>query len=396
MLALIQPDSLVLTVSTLVDMHTRHVLSKPTTASKGIAGARDWLVEQFTEIRASNPQRPIDVWTQDVRYTWNNRHIDSENIVTVFTGTDIGAGVVLLGAHYDSITTDFTNGQAFAPGANDNGSGIAAMLEIARVLAPQAHRATIMFVAFTGEETGRQGSLAFVKSYLQAQNPPVELRAMINLDIIGSEMGPNGDIDRRTMRIFSAEPNDSLSRQLARQLALIIKTYLDDVDPIIQSAEERSGRWGDHQSFRAAGYPAVRFIQGLEDLSRQHTPRDTLDNVQPGYLMRTTRAALISVATLADGPRPPTDLVLRPKPEDPTMHTLIWTPVQGVAKYLVTLRQAPSLYYDQIFTVKASAAPELAWTGFNRFATVAIASIDDAGQMGPLSPEISIATLLRQ
>ena len=395
-LALIQPDSLILTVSTLVDMHTRHVLSSSTKLAKGIAGARDWLLAEFTEIRTSNPKQPINVWTQDVRYSWNNKNIDSQNVVIVLQGTDVGAGVVLVGAHYDSITTNFLNGQTSAPGADENGSGIAALLESARIFAPQSHRATIMFVAFTGEETGRQGSRAFVKSYLQAQNPPIDLRAMINLDTIGSEIGPNGDVDPRTLRIFSAEPNDSPSRQLARQLALTIKTYLNDVDPVIQSAEERSGQWSDHQSFREAGYPAIRFIQGLEDVSRQRTPRDTLDNIQPGYLMRVTRAALVSVATLADGPKPPTDLTLRPKPDDPATQTLIWTPVQDAAKYLITLRQAPSLYYDQIFTVEASPTPELSWTGFNRFATVAIASIDTTGQMGPLSPEVSIASLLRQ
>jgi Peptidase family M28 len=395
MLNAVQSDRLMVTVGTLADMHTRHVLSKTTNLTPGIGAARDWLMAQFNDLRDKNPQHTINVWQQDVKYLWNGFNVDSQNVVATFQGTDIGAGVILVGAHYDSISADFSNGQAYAPGANDDASGIAAMLEIARLLAPQAHRATILFVAFTGEETGKQGSQAFITQYLQAQDPPIDLRAMLNLDTIGSEMGPNGDTDSRTLRLFSAEPNDSPSRQLARQLALVIKTYLDSVDPVIQSAEERAGRWGDQQSFRAAGYPAVRFIQGLEDLSRQQTSRDTVDNVQAGYLVRSTQAILACVAVLADGPRPPTDFVLRPVLNDTANQLLIWTPVQDAAEYLVILRQSTSLSYDKMFTVKAVAAPELEWGGFERFTTVAIASIDGAGRMGPLSPEAPITSLVR-
>ncbi|MEP7285443.1 MAG: M20/M25/M40 family metallo-hydrolase [Chloroflexota bacterium] len=396
LLDLVQSDRLMVAVGALADMHSRHVLSKPTSNIGGISGARDWLIAQFNAIRTANPQQPITVWTQGFQYTWNGFNISTQNVVSIFQGTDIGTGVIVIGAHYDSITTDYTNGQTYAPGANDNGSGVAAMLEVARILAGQPHRTTLIFVAFAAEETGRQGSIAFVKSYLQAQTPPVDVRAMINLDIIGSEMGPNGVVDQHTLRLFSAEPNDSPSRQEARQIALIIKTYLDDVDPVLQSAEERTGRWGDQQSFRAAGYPAIRMIQGLEDLSRQHTPRDTIDNVQPGYLMRITRALLVCLAILADGPTPPTNIALRVPINSPQTQTLVWTPSVDATEYLVVLRQTSSLYFDQSFTIKATASPELTWSGFDRFATVAIAAVNKAGRMGPLTPELSIASLLRR
>jgi hypothetical protein len=393
----VQSDRLMITVGTLVDMRTRHVLSRRTETVGGIDGARDWLVGQFNDIRKTYPDQPISVWTQPVPFTWHGVDVAPQNVSAVFQGTDVGAGVIVLGAHYDSISTDFTNGQVDAPGADDNGSGVAALLEIARILAPQSHRATLLFVAFAAEETGRQGSQAFVKSYLQAQEPPIAVRGMINLDTIGSEVGPNGEIDHQTIRLFSAEPNDSTSRQLARQLALIISTYLpDEVNPVLQSAEERVGRWGDHQSFSEAGYPAVRIIQGLEDPARQHSPRDTFDNVQPGYLMRTTRAALASAIILADGPTPPGDLALRALVGDPQTQVLIWTPVPGAAGYLVALRQTSSLFYDQLLTVEASPTPELRWAGFGKYATVAVATVDAAGRMGPLSPEVSIASLLRK
>ncbi len=396
LLDLVQSDRLMVTVGTLADMHSRHVFSKKTEAIRGIESARDWLIAQFSAIRDANPQQPISVWTQPVPFTWKGASTSPHNVVAIFEGTDVGAGVVVVGAHYDSISTDFYNGQAYAPGANDNGSGVAAMLEIAQILGPQPHRATVVFVAFAAEETGRQGSLAFVKSYLQAQNPPIALRGMINLDIVGSEVGRNGEIDHRTIRLFSAEPNDSPSRQLARQLALFIGAYLDDVDVVLQSAEERVGRWGDHQSFSAAGYPSVRFIQGLEDLSRQHTSRDTIDNVQPAYLMRTTRAALVSVLLLAGGPRPPTDVAMRVLPGDTQTQILTWSPVPEAARYLVALRQTSSVFYDQLFTVEASAAPEMRWSQFGRYSTVSIATVDGSSRIGPMSTELSIAGLLRK
>jgi hypothetical protein len=395
-LDLVQSDSLMLTVDSLVGMGSRHVLSHPSPQIKGIAGARDWLLSQFNGIARDNPQQSINIWAQNFQYNWNGFNIEAQNVAAVFQGTDVGAGVVILGAHYDSITTNFTNGQTAAPGANDNGSGIAAMMEVARIMARAAHRATIIFVAFAAEETGRQGSLAFIKDYLQAQNPPVDVRGMINMDIIGSEQGANGQVDRRTLRIFSAPPNDSPSRQLARQIALGIKTYFDEIDPIIQSSEERTGRWGDHQSFRAAGYPSVRFIQGLEDVSHQHSPRDIADNIQPAYLMRTTKSALIALEILANGPTPPADLTMRHKIDDPGRQLLIWTPVRGAAQYLIALRQESSMFFDEVFTVPALDAPELIRDDFANYATIAIATIDESGRMGPLTPEYSISALLRK
>jgi hypothetical protein len=180
---------------------------------------------------------------------------------------------------------------------------------------------------------------------------------------------------------------------LARQLGLIISTYLDDVDAVIQSAEERVGRWGDHQSFSAAGYPSVRFIQGLEDTARQHTPRDTIDNVQPGFLMKTTRATLISTLILASGPTPPRDIALRISAADSSIETLVWTPAPQAVKYLIVLRRTSSLFYDKILTIEASALPELIVSDLSQYATIAVAAVDSAGRMGPLTPEISIAAL---
>ena len=380
----VQSDRLMQTVSTLADMRTRHVLSPPA-ATTEISTARDWLVGQFAAIHDANPTRPIDVWTLPVPMTFNGVSLTAQNVVAVFQGTDIGGGVVVVGAHYDSVAADFFNGSAYAPGADDNGSGVAALLEIARIVAPMPHRATIMFAAFTAEETGRQGSLAFVNGYLRAQNPPIDVRGMINLDTIGSDTGPNGQVDPHAIRVFSDVPNESPSRQLARQFALFVTTYLGNATMVIESAEERVGRWGDQQSFSAAGYPSLHMIEGLENSAHEHSALDTVDNVQPDYLMLTTRAALIGVILLADGPLPPADVARRTSPEG---DLLVWTPVPGASGYVIALRMANSLDYDQVMAVQN--ATQITWDGLTKYTYAAVGAVDADGRMGPLSSELNM------
>jgi hypothetical protein len=267
---------------------------------------------------------------------------------------------------------------------------VAALLEIAHILAPLRHRATIVFVTFTAKESGRQGSQAFVDSYLKQQDPPVDLRGMINLDMLGSERGLNGRSDPRSLRLFSAEPNDSVSRQFARQLALYISSYATDINLKLQSAEERTGRFGDQQSFSAAGFASARFVQGLENAAPG--AHDTLDNIQLAYLIRVTRAVAASVSILADGPLPPESVVMQPI--SPGMATLSWNAVPDAVGYVVALRRKSSLYFDQILNVTAQS--HIDWDQFDRFANVAVGSVDERGRIGPLSAEYSIATLLRK
>jgi hypothetical protein len=388
----VQTDRLMYAVYTLASFNTRHVLSSTSDPAQGIGAARDWLISQWTAMRSAYPAKQIQVWTQPVNYQWKTYNIAADNVVAVFPGTEIGGGVIVIGAHYDSITTDWENGAAYAPGANDNGSGIAAMLEIGHIMARRQHRATIIFVGFTAEETGKQGSETFAQGYLRANN--IQLRAMINLDLIGSEYGPNDELDRRTVRLFSADPNDSISRQLARQIALITSTYIEDMTLVLQSSEERRGRWGDHQPFSAAGYPAIRIIQGQENLERQHTARDTPDGVQAAYLTRVTRLVMASVKVLADGLPAPSNLSLTTRANDPQTLTLAWSPVPEAVGYLMVLRKTSSLSFDQVLTV--GDVEQMTWVDITKYSTVALASIDDKGQMGVLSPEYSIQALAQR
>ncbi|MFQ3535316.1 MAG: M20/M25/M40 family metallo-hydrolase [Aggregatilineales bacterium] len=389
--AQVQGDSLMYTLSHLVRFGTRHVLSPIDRPDRGIGAARDWLFRAFERVRTAHPHKAIQVWTQPFVFTWHGKPIRAENVVGVLQGTTAGAGVFVIGAHYDSIGSPPTDREAYAPGANDNASGVAALLEIMQIMAGQPHRATLIFVAFSAEETGRQGSLAFVENYLQAYVPHEVMRGMLNLDMLGGTRDANGRIDWRTLRLFSAPPNDSPSRQLARQVSLAISAYTDEVLPALQSSEDRVGRWGDQMSFSAAGYAAVRLIQSLEDYTRQHNSRDTLDAIDLDYLLRTTRAALTAVAVLAGGLPPPElpSIALRHLPNG---YQLTWADVPEASGYLIALRQTASLGYDVVLSVDA---PSLAWDGFTRYETLAIAAVDKDGRFGGFSPELRVRDLLR-
>ena len=263
------------------------------------------------------------VFEQPFQLEWAGVTSQPSNIIAFINASEVGAGTILIGAHYDSISVDFEDGTAFAPGANDDGSGIAALLEIARVLSTREHRSSIMFVAFSAEEVRRQGSQAFVNDYLLPRS--IDISAMIALDIIGSPMDANGAIDDHSMRVYSAGPNDLPSRQVARELELIVLNHVPSMSLNMVDAVDREGRYSDHISFNEAGYPAVRLIESLEDLSRQHNERDTIDGVQPAYLTKTTQTILTIVTALADGLPPPRNIALRDAGNG--ARTLIWEPI---------------------------------------------------------------------
>ncbi len=298
-----------------------------------------------------------------------------------------GGGIILIGAHYDSRSIDPNDATYPAPGADDDGSGIAALIEMARILSAQPHRATIMFVAFGAEEVGRKGSIAFVQ-YLQSKGIAVD--AMLNMDIIGSETGPNGEIDDKHLRIFSVGPNDtSPSRQLARNIALVDQQLLTPLSIAIQDVDggDRTGRYSDHLSFSEAGFPAVRFIESLEDTARQHTPADTHDDVQASYLVASTQTVLTSLVSLSDGPPPPANISLRD--DDDGKRTLVWESVPGAVSYVIGLRQPNGLVYNTTFPWIGNSVD---WDGFvpSLFTGLVICSVDQNGLIGPPSREIPI------
>ncbi len=383
----VSTDNLMRHTQTLAGFRTRYVNSTQSSPTEGIGAARQYIHDTLASYAAQSEGR-MTVWDHPFTITWEEIRSIQQNVVATLQGIESGAGVIIVGAHYDATAID-TNPRLLAPGANDNATGVAALLELARLMHQTPHRATIIFVAFSAEEIGRIGSIHFVDEYLDAYN--IDVRAVLNLDTIGNIKGPGTEVNDRQIRVFSDEQDDSPSRQLSRVLNLIATTYVPDLQVAVQAASDREGRWGDHMSFTARGYPAVRLVEGIQDPTRQNNSRDTVEAVNPSYLTRATRVVLATLAVLADGLPPPENLSLRTNTADPANRTLVWSPVDGATGYIVALRQPGALIYNQVLTV--GPANSLTWAGLTpeRFETVALASIDDAGRWGPLSAEYPLA-----
>ncbi len=386
LLAQVDPGRLMQHADTLYRFETRYINSVQTNPVRGIGAARQYIHDTLASFSSLAAGR-LTVWNHPFTVNWEGQETLQHNVIATLQGTESGAGVVIVGAHYDSIAND-VDPVISAPGADDNGTGIAALLEMARILAQTPQRATIMFVAFSAEEIGRIGSLRLIDEYLGPFG--IDVRAVVTLDTIGNINGPNNQVNDYQLRVFSDDGDNSPSRQLSRMMGLIATTYVPDLQVAIQAAGDREGRWGDHMSFTQRGYPAIRIIEAVQDPTRQNNSRDTIEYVNLNYLTRSTRVALATVIVLANGLQPPENISLRYSATDPNNHTLVWSPVDGATGYVLALRQPGSLVYNQVLNVDATNS--LTWSGFtpDRFETVAIAAIDSSGRWGPFSPEYTL------
>lgn len=384
---LVDANRMMADINTLVSFQSRHILSSPAPTT-GIQAAQNFLIQELKAIAETSPNDylQIDVYPHQFPLEWGGRQVFPANVVMAVQGTDAAAGVVMVTAHYDTALQQWFEGDLYQPGANDNASGVAAILEIARIMVQKPHRATLVFVLFAAEETGRQGSQAFVREFIQAQNIP--LVAVINLDIIGSPTGRRGERYDNAMRAYSEGPNaTSASRQLARLVDVAVQRVMPGMVISVEDRTDRSGRWGDHMSFSEQGYPAVRLIEMADDATIAHTTRDTIDRIDPAYLRRTTQVTLATLEILADGPNPPTLRPLQSSASDSSSMTLEWSHNPVCQSYVVALRRAESLVYNEFYTVEATS---LSWGGFKNFESVTVACIDVDGRLGRFAPELLI------
>lgn len=270
-------------VEMLSAIHSRHVNSAT------ISEAAVTIYEAF---RAAGGH--LTVAYDEFPLSFNGITTTQRNMVATLPGSDPAAGMILIGAHYDSRTADLYDAAGPAPGADDNATGTAALLEIARVLANETPDATVVLVAFSAEEVGLWGSRHYVEAAQQRGN---DIRAMIALDIIGNASGVQGE---GVIRAF-ADPDHAPSQQLARLIAQQADTYLTDFAVQVQPTIDRPGRYSDHVPFSDAGIPAVRLIEAIEDVSKQHSPHDGIEHISATYLRQAVQLALASVINLAWG-----------------------------------------------------------------------------------------------
>src|SRR5438876_3893354 len=266
------------TIRKLVSFGTRNTLSDQNNPNRGIGAARDWLYAEFQKAAAASGGR-MTVEKQTFEQPKAARVPQPTmltNIVAKLKGTQPESinRVYVVSGHYDSMCSSPTDAKCDAPGANDDASGTAAVLEMARVMAKYQFDATIIFMTVPGEEQGLLGSTYFAE---QAKKNNMDIEAMFTNDIIGSSLGGNGVHDARTVRVFSegvpsnetpeeantrrsvGGENDAPSRQLARFIKETAATYVPQMKVTLVYRRDRYGRGGDHMPFVERGYPAVRF-----------------------------------------------------------------------------------------------------------------------------------------
>jgi len=321
------------TIRKLVSFGTRNTLSAQDDPNRGIGGARDWLFEEFSKVADQSGGR-MTVQKQTFEQPKAARvpaPTVITNIVATLTGTqpESEGRTYVVSGHYDSMCTSPTDAKCDAPGANDDASGTAAVLEMSRVMAKYKLDATIIFMAVAGEEQGLLGSSYFAE---QAKQKDVDVEAMFTNDIIGSSLGANGVRDANTVRVFSegvpsnerpeeanvrrgvGGENDSASRQLARFIKETSERYVRGMRVIMVYRRDRYLRGGDHIPFLEHGFAAVRFTEPNEDYRHQHQNVRIENGVQYGdlppfddfnYIADVARVNAASLAMLALAPARP-------------------------------------------------------------------------------------------
>jgi hypothetical protein len=333
-------------VARLAGFETRNTMSSTDLPDRGIGAARQWILD---EMRSYSPRLQVSF---DTYVTPGRGRIPEEtelrNVMAVLPGRS--ARRVYVSGHYDSVARaeeQLTTGNRFdnpAPGANDDGSGTALTMELARILSQSGLEfdATLVFIALAGEEQGLVGARLHAQ---RARENDVRIDAVFNNDIVGNIHGGNGAVDSWTVRVFSDGPEDSPSRQLARFIQRTGAMYLPAHKVRLIAREDRFGRGGDHTAFNQLGYAAVRFTESKENYDRQHTVRDTPDGVHAPYLARNARINLAGIATLALAPPAP---VVTDRGGNPTLGRqpsdydarLRWEASPGATGYRIFWREA--------------------------------------------------------
>lgn len=377
MVSEISSDSLEAHVRRLASFNTRHTLS--TDSQNGMPAAQDWVLSKFhTYATDANGRMTAEI----ERFTipGDGRRIEQDspgaNVVATLKGTDPNdTRIFIISAHMDSRNKNVMDAENPAPGANDDGSGTAAVIELARVIASHSFPATIKFVAFTGEEQGLKGA-----TYMsdKAQEEGWNIAAVLNNDIVGnsessgtlikdnlkmrvfSETIPASESEREAaIRRYSGSDNDSKSRQLARYIKEVGERYVDQFEVKLIYRPDRFLRGGDQTSFARNGFTAVRMSEMNEHFIHQHENVRVEDGIQYGdlpefmdfeYLRKVAAVNLASLATLASSADQPQQVQIDVR--GLSNHSiLLWeAPKVGKVKgYYVLMRETSSPVWEKKF-----------------------------------------------
>lgn len=373
------PARLKADVEKLVSFGTRHTLSSATDPKRGIGAARNWGATEFQRIsKACGGCLTIDRIADRFEGPRAPDGVIVENVLAIQKGSGDPAHVVLIAGHIDSRVSDPMNFTSDAPGANDDGSGTALVIEAARLLSKQKHRATIVYALLSGEEQGLWGGRLLAR---HAQSQGWRVAAMLNNDIVGGTHGLDGTIVDDRVRVFSEgiRASEDLAGQLARRgiggeddgpSRALAKAAIraGQANPAIGlevlavRRPDRFRRGGDHLPSLELGYPAIRFTVGVEDYDHQHQDLrtengrkygDTVDEMDFPYLARVTALNVALAGELAAAPPAPASVSIDGAVSSDTSVT--WTPVADAAAYRIYWRRADQRDWSDSKLVPADA-----------------------------------------
>jgi hypothetical protein len=338
----ISADSIKAYIQKLVAFGTRHSLSDTVSTTQGIGAARRWVAGKMLAFRKRNKavmQVQLDPFTAEpgARYPRIPYPVTMKNVLGILSGNDPkDSRILLVSAHLDSRNTDVMDSTGLAPGANDDASGVAVVLELVRVMSAKKYPCTIIFMAVQGEEQGLIGARHMAG---KLKNTGANLVAMLNNDIVGNSVASEtGNKNDKTVRIFSEmipfletddetaarnslkAENDSPSRQMARYIKETGDVYLKDFPATLNARPDRFLRGGDHTPFNQLGFTAVRFTEFNEDYTHQHQDVRMENNTQYGdlpefvdyeYAANVARLNLITLASLAKAPEKPRQVKMK-------------------------------------------------------------------------------------
>ena len=358
-------------LATLATFGTRNTLSSTDLPARGIGAARQWILDQMAQ---SSPKLQVSFDAYQIPAQGRiTRDVDIRNVMAVLPGRSPRR--IYISAHYDSLAlvrradataggtpgrpaTPASPGQRAdapaaappanldntAPGVNDDGTGTAVVMELARVFAQSGidFDATLVFIALAGEEQGLIGARLHAQ---KAVADRIRIDAVLNNDMLGNAAGGNGVVDGESVRVFSEGPEDSASRQVARYIARVAPRYVPSHRIVLIARHDRFGRGGDHTAFNQHGFAGVRITEANEHYGRQHTVDDTLDNVSRPYLLKNARVNAAVLASLALAPPAPATADERGQPmlgRGPSGYdaNLRWVASPGAVGYSIYRRDA--------------------------------------------------------
>ncbi len=369
---MVSESNLKSTVEKLVSFGTRNSMS-----TQGIGQAAAWLKGEFEKIGGLKVE--FHEFT-DPKLKRDGELVLQKNVIATLRGKTRPDEVIVFGAHYDSLNRAEKDPDIIAPGANDNATGTAGVLEGARILSQSQHDRTIIFACFTAEEQGLIGAFHFAKHLKESG---VNVICMLNNDIIGGAKDDDGKpLNDNSLRCYSAPPQDSDSRRFARLAKVVVERRLPNFKVLLQETIDRPRRGGDHQSFNKHGFTAVRFIEAVETDKLHHTAGDVMERIHFPYHVRVVRADIALLANLASAP---------PAPKAPTLAReksaiyIEWKGVESAATYFIGFRNE-GLEYSGIREVNDTRLlvyePEPT--------SVCVAAVDARGNVSLFSPETAL------